>query len=178
MRRIILLLAIMVFSVHGAHAADLSHFEEVTTTTLGVPALGLEFEAPYKWGPQPPRLPGQIANFHDGNLIPSLGVSTPKRVEGLPLEASAMAVAQSFGSSVQILSEGPVDLGGVPARQAIFNWHLPVGFGVDLRTLVLSVYQGDQWIVVSVTDGQIGSDFREELSAVAQSVRFKERSDQ
>jgi len=36
------------------------------------------------------------------------------------------------------------------------DWSMPIGMGVDLRSMQVSAFHDDVWVIVTVTDGRVG----------------------
>jgi hypothetical protein len=117
--------------------------------------------------------PGQIFIASDALRVPSIAVSLMPRVEGLALGQSTSAAAKRVSPGAKVISERDTDLGGVPARVATLEWTAPFGLGVELRTMLVSAYVADQWIVVSATDGVTKGPLLPELETAAMSLRFE-----
>ena len=128
---------------------------------------------PYGYHATESRGPGQIFVASDALRVPSISVSLMPQVQGLALDQSAAAAAKRVSPDAKVTSERDVDLGGVPARAATLEWSAPFGLGVELRTLLVSAYVGDQWVIVSATDGVTKGPFLPELEAAAMSLRFE-----
>jgi hypothetical protein len=94
------------------------------------------------------------------------------RPADLTLARAAQVAARQLAPNGVIKAQQAVDLGGVPGEAVTFEWSMPIGLGVDLRTQQVSAFHGDTWVIVTITDGRVGDTLAPDLTAAVNSLRF------
>ena len=84
----------------------------------------------------------------------------------------ASAAAKQLAPNGTIKAQQSVDLGGVPGEQVTLDWSMPIGMGVDLRSMQVSAFHDDIWVIVTITDGRVGDAVQAPLSDTVNSLRF------
>ena len=49
---------------------------------------------------------------------------------------------------------------------------MPIGMGIGLRSMQVSAFQGDTWVIVTITDGRVGDTVPAVLRNTVNSLRF------
>lgn len=163
-------------SAASASPPDLSHFEDVRFEKHVDEARGITIDYPYLWGHQAKRSKDEIFRVADRRRIPSLAISVRPRIPALPFNQSAAAAAKAMDADAKILSHREIDLGGTPAWEATADWVLPIYGGLKLRSVMISVYRGDEWIIISGTDGPTVDGIYPLLAEALQSARISAAS--
>ena len=162
----------------SAMAVDLNTFKDVQFETHVDRVHGIAIEYPYLWGTQPKRSKNEIFRVADQRQLPSLAISIQPRLADLSLSQSAAAATQALGKDVTILSNKEIDLGGTPAWEVTVDWVLPIYGGIKLRNVMISVYRGDEWIVITGTDGRTVDGLYPQLVEALRSARLIEPTQQ
>lgn len=159
-------------TVTSAATPDLAVFKDVQFEEYSDVARGITIDYPYLWSAQKKRSKQEIFRVADRRQLPSLAISVQPRMDALPFNQSATAATQALGSDVKILSHKEIDLGGTPAWEVTADWVLPIYGGLKLRSVLISVYRGDEWIIISGTDGRTVDGLYPLLAEALQSARF------
>lgn len=162
----------------GAAKPDLTRFEEVKFEKHVDEARGVTINYPYRWSHQKKRSKDEIFRVADRRQLPSLAISVRPRIAALPFSQSAAAAAKALDSDAKILSHREIDLGGTPAWEATADWVLPIYGGLKLRSVMISVYRGDEWIIISGTDGPTVDGIYPLLAEALQSARISATASQ
>lgn len=142
---------------------DLNSFEDVRFEHHADAAHGFAIDYPYLWNIQKPTRPGEVFSVADPGRMPSLIISVRKRMDAVPFQQSAVVAASALGKDVKIISNRETGLGSVAAQEAVAEWILPYGRGIKMRTMMVSVYRGDEWILIAGNDAQAETGFVEDL---------------
>lgn len=157
---------------------DLSHYEDVQFEKHVDAAHGIAINFPWLWAAQAKRSKEEIFRVADRRQLPSLAISVRPRIPALPFNQSAAAATKSLGKDVKILNHREIDLGGTPAWEATADWVLPIYGGLKLRSVMISVYRGDDWIIISGTDGRTVDGIYPMLAEALLSARISEPAGQ
>lgn len=153
-------------------APDLTTFKDVQWESFAYHAPELSLNYPYAWEASKPERPGEVFVAAARARVPNLRVSVLDRPAGLTLESSALTAARQLNAGFTLESERTVDLGGTKARVVIGRWVFPAGDGVPLRTMVVSAFTGDRWVLLLATDGATRDGLAPALERAAMSLRF------
>ncbi len=82
------------------------------------------------------------------------------------------AAAKQLAPNGVVKAQQSVDLGGVPGEQVTLDWSMPIGMGVDLRSMQVSAFHDDVWVIVTATDGRVGDAVQAALRDRSTSLRF------
>ena len=150
----------------------ISRFEAVQTETYRHTHPGFTLQYPYELRTSTPTRKGEVFSASGPSRVPSLNVMVLPRPADLPLAQAAQAAAKQLAPNGTIKAQRAVDLGGVAGEELVLEWSMPVGMGVELRSVQVSAFHGDAWVVATVTDGRAGDAMAAPLSAAANSLRF------
>jgi hypothetical protein len=153
-------------------ASLLGTYADVPWETYTHTAPEFSVQYPYELHTAPPSRPGEVFSAAAAGRIPAMNVMVLPRPAGLSLGDAAQAAARQFAPNGTILAQDAVDLGGTEGQATTVEWSVPLGAGVDLRSLQVSAFQGDSWVIVTVTDGRVGAAVDPALVEAATSVRF------
>lgn len=165
------LLSVPATTLAGA-PGDLATFQDVRWETYVHRAPDFTLQYPYEWEMSKTERPGEVLSAHAESKAPGVSVSVLPRPNGLALETSAITAARQLNPGVVVESERNVNLGGTPARVLVARWVAPFGAGVSLRTMVVSVFVDQQWVLLFATDGATREGLLPALEQSALSLRF------
>jgi len=173
LRSLVLCASLAAGAAMAGDATPLAQYRDVQTETYRNDEPDFSLSYPYRYRGVAAPGPGQVFTASDATRVPSIGVTLVPRPEGLTLQASVREAAKRLSPTAEVTEERDVDLDGTPARRAMVAWSMPIGFGLELRTLLVSAYRDGHWIVVSATDGVTAGPLLPELEASATSLRFQ-----
>lgn len=150
----------------------LATFQDVQTTTYQHEKPAFTLQYPYGLRTTPPSRKGEVFNAMGPGRAPALNVMVLPRPPDLTLAQAAQAAAKQLAPNGVIKAQQSVDLGGVPGEQVMLDWSMPIGMGVDLRSMQVSAFHDDVWVIVTVTDGRVGDGVQTALSNTVNSLRF------
>jgi len=130
-----------------------NEFQSVQWETYYEPRAGISIDYPYDWTVRSGVLRDESFYASDATLLPSVSIA----VHPLPADADlvsldAKAVAQ-FGAAGRMVKVEEGDIDGVPVRVIDVNWGLPLGSGLALRSRVVSMLRGPNWVLIRASDG-------------------------
>lgn len=158
--------------VGAADVAPIDQFEEVVVATYTHSAPDFSLQYPYTLRASPPIRKGEVFNAAGPNRAPSLNVMVLPRPAELTLAQAALAAAKQLAPNGTVKAQRTIDLGGTPGEEVTLDWSMPIGMGVDLRSVQVSAFNGDAWVIVTATDGRVGESLSAELTAAVNSLRF------
>jgi len=159
-------------TMFAAANTTVGSFEAVELETYTHSAPDFSVRYPYALRSSPPTRKGEVFSAAGLGRAPSLNVMVLPRPADLTLARAAQAAAQQLAPNGVIKAQQAVDLGGVPGEAVTFEWSMPIGLGVDLRTQQVSAFHGDAWVIVTITDGRVGDTLAPDLTAAVNSLRF------
>jgi hypothetical protein len=173
-RDVLIAATVVLVPALGAGAAKpIGTFEDMKTTTYRHTGPDFTLQYPYDLRTSTPSRKGEVFSAAGAGRVPALNVLVLPRPPQLSLAQAAQAAAKQLAPNGTIKAQHSIDLGGVPGEQVTLDWSMPVGMGVDLRSTQVSAFQGDDWVIVTVTDGRVGDAMPATLRETADSLRFK-----
>lgn len=164
--------AMPVVTLATGASTPLNSFVEVQTETYRHEGPDFSLQYPYELHTAAPSRKGEVFSAAGPGRTPALNVMVLPRPPGLTLEQAAQAAAKQLAPNGTIKAQQAIDLGGVPGEQVTLDWSVPIGMGVDLRSMQVSAFHGDAWVIVTLTDGRVGDGVAPPLVAAAGSLRF------
>ncbi len=152
--------------------SPINTFEDVQTTTYRHAKPDFTLQYPYALRTTTPSRKGEVFSAAGPQRAPALNVMVLPRPPELTLAQAAQAAAKQLAPNGTIKAQNSVDLGGVAGEQVTLDWSMPVGMGVELRSMQVSAFHGDVWVIVTVTDGRVGDGVQVALSTAVNSLRF------
>jgi hypothetical protein len=150
----------------------LTSFKDVEWETYVHPEPAFTLQYPYAFRVDTPDRPGQLFFAHGASRSPGITVSRLERPAGLSLDDSALTAARQLNANFVVESRRELKLGELPARAVVGRWTAPIGAGIPLRSLVISAFVDQHWMVVFATDGVASGGLLPELGRSALSIRF------
>lgn len=172
MVRAILGLLVLAPTLAVSAASLLDSFVDVQWETYRHTAPNFSVQYPYALHAATPSRPGEVFTAAGPTRVPSVSVTVLPRQAGMTLDQAAQAAAKQLAPNGTVKAPQPVDLGGVPGVAVAIEWSVPIGSGVDLRTLQVSAFDGDSWVIVTGTDGRVGETLDPQLLQAVTSLRF------
>lgn len=164
--------AMPVVTLATGTSAPLNGFVEVQSETYRHEKPGFSIQYPYEMRATAPSRKGEVFNAAGPARAPALNVMVLPRPADMTLAQAAQAAAKQLAPNGTIKAQQAIDLGGVPGEQVTLDWSMPVGMGVDLRSMQVSAFHDDVWVIVTVTDGRVGESLTQPLAEAAGSLRF------
>jgi hypothetical protein len=155
-----------------ATQSQLATFQDVQTATYRHEKPDFTLQYPYDLRSAAPSRKGEVFSAAGPGRAPALNVMILPRPPELSLAQAAQAAAKQLAPNGTIKAQQSVDLGGVPGEQVTLDWSMPIGMGVDLRSMQMSAFNGDAWVIVTVTDGRVGDALPATLRDTVNSLRF------
>jgi hypothetical protein len=140
------------------------------TYTHAAPDFSLQY--PYQLHAATPSRPGEVFSASGPTRLPTISVVVVPRQSGVTLDKAAATAAKLLAPDGTIKAQQQIDLDGVAAEAVTIEWSVPIGSGVDLRSIVLTAYQGDSCVIVTGTDGRVSDAIDPQLALAVESVRF------
>jgi hypothetical protein len=164
--------AMPVVTLATGASVPLNSFVEVRSETYRHEKPDFSLQYPYELHTTAPSRKGEVFSAAGSERTPALNVMVLSRPPDLTLEQAAQAAAKQLAPNGTIKAQQPIDLGGVPGEQVTLDWSVPIGMGVDLRSMQVSAFHGDTWVIVTVTDGRVGDAVAPQLAEAVGSLRF------
>jgi len=142
------------------------------TYTHEAPDFSLQY--PYQLHAATPSRAGEVFSVSGPARLPTISVAVVARQSDVTLEQAASAAAKLLAPNGTVKARQTVDLDGIAAEVVTIEWSVPIGAGVDLRSMVLTAFQGDRCIIVTGTDGRVGEVIDPQLAQAVESIRFGE----
>jgi hypothetical protein len=161
-----------VLTLSAGATKPIDTFEDVQTTTYRHAKPDFTLQYPYELRSATPSRKGEVFSAAGPARAPALNVMVLPRPGELTLAQAAQVAAKQLAPNGTIKAQQSVDLGGVPGEQVTLEWSMPIGMGVDLRSMQVSAFQGDAWVIVTVTDGRMGDTLQGTLRDTVNSLRF------
>lgn len=149
-------------------------YEEVRWETYTNAAPDFSLQYPYQLHAGTPSRPGEVFSATGPTRLPAISVTVVARQEGATLEQAAKAAAKLLAPNGTIKAQVSVDLDGVAGEAVTIEWSVPIGAGVELRSLMVAAFRGESCVIVTITDGRVGAALDPTLTEAALSVRFGE----
>ena len=156
----------------GGSTKPIDAFENVQTTVYQHAKPDFTLQYPYELRSSPPSRKGEVFSAAGPVRAPALNVMVLPRPPELSLAQAAQAAAKQLAPNGTIKAQQSVDLGGVPGEQVTLDWSMPIGMGIDLRSMQVSAFQGDTLVIVTMTDGRVGDTVPAPLRDAVNSLRF------
>jgi hypothetical protein len=167
-----LIAAVAPVATGAADATTLTSFTEVQSETYRHPQPAFSIHYPYELRTTAPTRKGEVFAAAGPSRVPALNIMVLPRPADMPLPQAAQSAAKQLAPNGTIQNQTAVDLGGVPGEQVTLDWSMPIGMGVDLRSVQVSAFHDDTWVIVTVTDGRVGDALPPQLVDAADSLRF------
>ncbi len=167
--------AVLVTSVASAAVGTntaINSFIEVQSESYRHEKPDFSLQYPYELRATTPSRKGEVFSAAGPSRAPALNVMVLPRPADLTLAQAAQAAAKQLAPNGTIKAQHAIDLDGVPGEQITFDWSMPVGMGVELRSMQVSAFHDDAWVIVTITDGRVGNDLPPQLAKAAGSLRF------
>jgi hypothetical protein len=158
--------------IGAATIAPINTFQDVRVETYSHTKPDFSLSYPYDLRESAPSRKGEVFAAAGPARAPSLNVMVLPRPPGLTLTQAATAAAKQLAPNGTVKAQQVIDLGGTPGERVTLDWSMPVGKGVDLRSLQVSAFTGDAWVIVTATDGRVGDGLSAELTEAVESLRF------
>lgn len=147
-------------------------FADIHSATYHNTKPDFTLQYPYALRTATPSRKGEVFSAAGPERTPALNIMVLPRPGDLTLAQAAQVAAKQLAPNGAIKAQQSVDLGGVPGEQVTLDWSMPVGMGVDLRSIQMSAFHDDVWVIVTATDGRVGDGVQATLSDAVNSLRF------
>ena len=157
-------------------AKDLSDYEETPSFVYrNVPA---DFQVSYPAHWVSGEASGSIVRFvHHPDLLPAMRVLVLDEPWWLPLRFSARAAQtqlSDLGRDIELIDARMEEWNGVRVNIGEVHWTMNIGLGLPLRTIFVSTFHNNRWIMLNLItgtgEGTGETEFPEELKAVAETL--------
>ena len=155
-------------------ATSIDSYADVQWETYTHAAPDFSLQYPYELHAATPSRPDEVFSASGPTRLPTISVAVVPRQSGVTLEQAAATAAKLLAPNGTVKAQRSVDLDGVPGQMVTIEWSAPIGAGVDLRSLLVTAFQGDSCVIVTGTDGRVADKIDPLLTQAVESVRFGE----
>ncbi len=171
--RLLAFLTLLAAAGTVAAEADLGRFVDVRWEQHRDGALGLALRYPYEWTQREGILGDEVFFAAGGTALPFLSIRVLDRPAELTLDDAVAMAAAAFPGPGHVVDSRAREIGGVPVRDILIEWSMPLGLGLALRSRVISLFRDDRWVLVTATDGQVASGFMPALNEALDSLTIE-----
>ncbi len=172
MRLLALLMALGVATTAAAEAG-LDRFVDVRWEQYRDSSLGLALRYPYEWSQREGILGDEVFFAAGGTALPFLSIRVLDRPAKLTLDDAVAMAAAAFPGPGHVVDSRAREIGGIPVRDILIEWSMPLGLGLALRSRVISLFRDDRWVLVTAADGQVESGFMPALNEALDSLSIE-----